>query len=220
VPTRYWVVSGLPTAAHPGRGLLAVFDERAGRVGVWDVGRVPERLVTSGRRFFPQDARMELPEDRCPVLRGEFPSPGPNPAMAFSPDGGHLAVLPHGRPGVVWEVDTGRTWPTAGFAVGGPFVLRGLGHGRPGFALGPGGGRVVISLRGELKVCDTRSGAEALTLSRRGEGDLFTPMFSPDGATLYALTYAGVTVFESSPRPPFVPHRFDTAPPPRPAAPR
>jgi WD40 repeat protein len=216
VPTRYWIVSGSPTAAHPGRGLLAVLDERTGRVSLWDVSRVPERLVTSGRRFAPEDARKELPPEQCPVLRAEFAAPGPYPVMAFSPDGGHLAVLPHGRPGIVWEVDAGRGWPTATFAVGLRQLFTGLGGTRPVVALGPGGARVVVAVGGDLKVADTRSGAEAVTLSRRGEGDLFSPAFSRDGATLYALTHAGVAVFESAPRPAFVPHRFDVPPPPRP----
>jgi hypothetical protein len=117
-------------------------------------------------------------------------------------------------------VDGGRGWPTAGFAVGVRHAFPGLGGSRSAVALGPGGGRVVVAVGGELKVSDTRSGAEAITLSRRGEGDLFAPVFSRDGATLYALTPAGVAVFESAPRPTFVPHRFETAPPPRPAAPR
>jgi WD40 repeat protein/tRNA A-37 threonylcarbamoyl transferase component Bud32 len=214
VPTRYWVVSGSPTAVHPDRRLLAVLDERAGRVSVWDVSRVPERLVTSGRRFAPEDARKDLPPDECPVLRGEFAAPGPNPVMAFSPDGGHIVVLPHGRPGIVWEVDAGRGWPTAGFAVGLPHAFP-FGGARATVALGPGGRRVVLAAGGELKVADVRSGAEAVTLSRRGEGDLFAPFFSRDGSTLYALTYTGVAVFESTPRPAFVPHRFESAPPPR-----
>jgi hypothetical protein len=140
--------------------------------------------------------------------------------LAFSPDGGHLAVLPDGRPGIVWEVDVGRGWPTARFAVGVRHPFQGIIGPRPIVALAPGGGRVVIATGGDLKVCDTRSGAEAVTLSRRGEGDLFAPAFSRDGATLYALTHTGVTVFESVPRPAFVPHRFETAPPPRPAPPR
>jgi hypothetical protein len=140
--------------------------------------------------------------------------------LVFSPDGGHLAALPHGQPGKVWEVDTGREWPTAAFAAGSPNPLAAMLGSRSSVALGPGGGRVVVAARGEIKVADTRSGAEALTLSRRGEGELFGPAFSPDGAKLFALTSTGVVVYESAPRPAFVPLVFEAAPPPRPAGPR
>jgi hypothetical protein len=131
-----------------------------------------------------------------------------------------LAALPHGRPGKVWEVDTGREWPTAAFAVGTPSPFGALAGSRAAVALGPGGERVVLTVRGEVKVADARAGAEALTLSRRGEGELFGPAFSPDGAKLFALTHAGVVVYESAPRPPFVPLAFEPAPPPRPVGPR
>ena len=217
VPSRYWVICGRLTAVHPGRQLLAVADVDEKRVTLWDVSRVPERLVTGQRRFLPEQCSKELPPEQCPVLRGTFPIDGRVAAFAFSPDGRHLAAVPVGESGKLWEVDTGRAWELPRAAPLDlpryPFVTTAP------LALGPGGNRTVWPVRGELKVADARTGLEAITLSRRGKS-LQTAAFSADGTKLYALTEGGVLIFESGPRPPFVPHVFDAAPPPREAGPR
>jgi WD40 repeat protein len=217
VPTRYWIVSGRLTGACPARHLLAIADEDVERVSVWDVSRVPERLVTTARRFSPEDAKKALPPEQWPELKGSFAVSGRVGALVFSPDGGHLLAAPFGRPGKVWDVSTGEAWETPPLAVEGWRPLVTLLY--PPVALGPGGGRVVWPFRSELKVSDTRSGAEAVTLGRKG-ATLVNPVFSADGTKLYALTDNGLMVFDSAPRPPFVPLVFDTAPPPREVGPR
>jgi hypothetical protein len=211
VPTKYWVISGRLTGVHPGRHLLAIADDATERVRIWDVGRVPERLVTSGRRYFPEQSFKELPPEQWPVLRGEFPLPGRVGALVFSPDGSHLAAVPIGRPGVVWDIEAGKGHELPAISAG-PAVLLLLTL--PPMALAPGGDRLVWSLRRELKVTDSRSGTDAITLGRRGS-TIAAPVFSADGRKLYAMTESGVMVYESDPRPPFVPHAFEPAPPPR-----
>jgi WD40 repeat protein len=179
---------------RPDGGALAAV-EMAGKVRVWDTDSwgvteftPPPGQNVSAVAWSPDGTRMVIAAGLEVVLWtpatgavGKRLVPANTPLVCeFGPDGKTVAVAGRGRSLELFDAATGDRRLTF---VGNPSVVNGL-------AFHPTGPRLAsVGVNGFVRVWDTESGKEVLTLN--GGGDLFGVGWSPDGKRLFA---AGSTV--------------------------
>jgi WD40 repeat protein len=185
----------IAVAFDPNDELIA--SVRRGGIDVWHLSRGAKvRTFTLGPSYISSGATAFHPNGKSVCVAGGFYNSNviaawdlatrrekwhasmekPATAIAFSPDGRHIASGDEAGMVELWDAETGHK--IAHCYHGGE--LRSVGFSQDGMGILSGG------TDGTIKIWDTRSEAEVLTLPVRGVVEMNVVAFSPDGASVLA----------------------------------
>jgi WD40 repeat protein len=212
-------------AFSPDGSLLASAAGKGRSVSLWDLGRARRLGFLGGHdsrvaclAFAPAAGGLlasvgvhgpvHLWDPASRALRAALPSPGTHSGLAFSPDGGTLAVASSGWPGYavsLWDAAGGKrraslkghrplAWSLA-FTPGGRFLA--VGGDRSVDVWDLHAGRIGVSLpHPSPDVWDLH--AERIGVSLPQPSPVRALAFSPDGRTLAAAAGRGVTLWDAA----------------------
>jgi WD40 repeat protein len=174
----------------PSRKMLAAAS-KDGSLWIWDMR---SRKVLA-RFFLDEEIRKEIDAARSRkpplVLQDALSSDAAAPVLTFSPDGARLAACD--RKGTVRRWDT-RDWHESAHLVGDNVRLKVV-------VYSPDGLMLAVNNRGQLKLCDARSGDLLAAIGSPSASDIRCGHFSPDGNLLAIGTVDGsVRLIEMSTR--------------------